>query len=108
MARKTPLQILEEDMMEDDFSLPFRREEPPTAPKQILKSTPFEQSNILASLWMDPMEKNSVVQVNKPASPGQKTSAAVTCPKCGATCQQRGQVFACPEHGTEPFEKPNG
>lgn len=50
------------------------------------------------------MEKNSVVQNIKPTEPGTKMSQSVKCPECGATCARRGQVFACPKHGTKPFE----
>ncbi len=27
------------------------------------------------------------------------------CPQCGAKVERHGDVFACPTHGTEPFEK---
>jgi uncharacterized Zn finger protein (UPF0148 family) len=31
--------------------------------------------------------------------------AAEGCPKCGAKVQKHGNVLACPNCGTEPFEK---
>lgn len=29
------------------------------------------------------------------------------CPICGAVCEQHGQVYICPVHGSKPFESQN-
>lgn len=50
------------------------------------------------------MEKNSVVQAVKPSEQGVKTSSPLLCPVCGKKMEARGQVFACPVHGTKPYE----
>jgi hypothetical protein len=50
------------------------------------------------------MEKYSVsqqVQLNK-----QSSTTGITCPVCGKPAKQEGVVLWCPEHGTEPWEKP--
>ena len=31
-------------------------------------------------------------------------AAAQGCPVCGEECVKHGKIFACPTHGTEPFE----
>ena len=52
------------------------------------------------------MEKNSVVTVIKPteAEKGVKKSSVMRCPSCGKKLELRGQTYACPSHGTLPFE----
>lgn len=33
-------------------------------------------------------------------------AAAAGCPVCGKTPVRHGNVLMCPDHGSEPFEKP--
>jgi hypothetical protein len=49
------------------------------------------------------MEKYSVSQQ---APLDKQSSAKPTCPVCGKEARQEGNVLWCPEHGTEPWEKP--
>jgi len=32
-------------------------------------------------------------------------SEGVVCPRCGAKAEKHGDVYKCPTHGTEPFER---
>jgi len=50
------------------------------------------------------MEKYSVSQQSSLVK--QSATGAATCPVCGKPAKQEGNVLWCPEHGTEPWEKP--
>lgn len=47
------------------------------------------------------MEKYGVDESN----PDLQKQASQGCPECGRPVERHGEVFMCPVHGSEPFEK---
>ncbi len=43
--------------------------------------------------------------VEQDARPFKRASGRTTCPLCGRSCEEEGDLIFCPVHGSAPFEK---